>query len=168
LKEQEMAMSFLTIEKNYVREKVFSDFQWASFAEPTKASPLKKPFNECKVALIVTAGAYLVESQAPFDSKHPLGDDSYRIIPSNTPGEQISLSHPGYDTKRALTDLNTVFPFQLLNRMQQNGTIGAVATSHFSFMGYIPRTERLLQNNAPEVAKMLCDDGVDLAILVPS
>jgi len=37
-----------------------------------------------------------------------------------------------------------------------------------SFMGYIPRTERLLWNNAPQVARMLRDDGVDLAILVPS
>ncbi|GAB7025034.1 glycine/sarcosine/betaine reductase selenoprotein B family protein [Geotalea toluenoxydans] len=161
-------MSYLDVEGEYVRGKVLPDFQWASFAEPTEATPLKKPINECSIALVVTAGAYLAESQTRFDTRNPLGDDSYRIIPSNTPSEQISLSHPGYDTRRALNDLDTVFPFQLLGRMQENGTIGAVAPRHFSFMGYIPRTERLLWNNAPQVARMLRDDGVDLAILVPS
>lgn len=161
-------MSFLDVEGDYVRGKVLPDFQWTSFAEPTEATPLKKPINECRVALVVTAGAYLAESQTRFDNRNPLGDDSYRIIPSNTPAEKISLSHPGYDTKRALTDLDTVFPFQLLGRMQENGIIGAVAPRHFSFMGYIPRTEKLLWNNAPQVARMLRDDGVDLAILVPS
>ena len=161
-------MSFLDVEGDYVRGKVLPDFQWTSFAEPTVATPLTKPVKECRVALVVTAGAYLTESQTRFDNRNPLGDDSYRIIPSDTPVEQIALSHPGYDTKRALTDLDTVFPFQLLGRMQENGSIGAVAPRHFSFMGYIPRTERLLWNNAPQVARMLRDDGADLAILVPS
>jgi len=161
-------MSFLDVEGNYVRGKVLPDFEWTSFAEPTEPTLLKKPINNCKVTLVVTAGAYLAGSQTRFDNRNPLGDDSYRIIPSDTPVEQIALSHPGYDTKRALTDLDTVFPCQLIRRMQEDGTIGAVAPRHFSFMGYIPRTERLLWNNAPHVARMLRDDGVDLAILVPS
>lgn len=161
-------MSFLDVEGEYVRRKVLPDFQWTSFAEPTEATPLRKPINECRVSLVVTAGAYLAESQTRFDNRNPLGDDSYRIIPGNTAAEQISLSHPGYDTKRALTDLDTVFPYQLLGRMQKNGTIGEVAPRHFSFMGYIPRTERLLWKNAPQVARMLRNDAVDLAILVPS
>lgn len=161
-------MSFLDVEGDYVRGKVLPDFKWTFFAEPTEPAPLNKPVNECRVALIVTAGAYLVGSQTSFDNRNPLGDDSYRIIPSDTPVEQIALSHPGYDTKRALTNLDTVFPFQLIRQMQDDGTIGAVAPRHFSFMGYIPRTERLLWNNAPQVARMLRDDGIDLAILVPS
>jgi len=161
-------MSFLDVEGDYVRGKILPDLEWTAFTEPTMPTPLKKPINACKVALVVTAGAYLAESQIRFDNRNPQGDDSYRIIPSNTPVEQIALSHPGYDTKRALTDLDTVFPFHLLRRMQENGTIGAVAPRHFSFMGYIPRTERLLWNNAPQVARNLRDDGVNLAILVPS
>ena len=161
-------MSFLDVEGDYVRGKVLPDFQWTSFAEPTEATSLRKPTDESKVALVVTAGAYLADSQSRFDNRNPHGDDSYRIIPGDTPAKQISLLHPGYDTKRALTDLDTVFPIQLIRQMQKNGTIGTVAPRHFSFMGYIPRTERLLWNNAPKVARMLRDDGVDQAILVPS
>ncbi len=161
-------MSFLDVEGDFIRGKVLPDFEWTPFVSPTEPTPLCKPVNECKVALIVTAGAYLAGCQARFDSRNPLGDDSFRIIPGDTPVEQISLSHPGYDTKRALTDLGTVFPYQLLRQLEENGTIGATAPRHFSFMGYIPRTERLLWNNAPQVARMLRDDGVDLAVLVPS
>jgi len=43
-----------------------------------------------------------------------------------------------------------------------------VAPRHVSFMGYIPRTEHLIAETAPEATGILADDGVDLAILVPS
>jgi len=163
-----VTMSFLDVEGDFIRSKILPDFNWTGFAEPTEPAPLAKPLNECKVALVVTAGAYLADKQPRFDTRNALGDDSYRVIPGETAAEEIALSHPGYDTKRAVQDLDTVFPFQLLRQMRQKGIIGAVAPRHFSFMGYIPRPERLLWNNAPRVARMLREDGVDLAILVPS
>ncbi len=161
-------MSFLDVEGEYVRGKILPDFAWTAFAEPTVPTPLTRPISECSVALVVTAGAYLADSQPRFDIRNPLGDDSFRIIPSDISTSEIALSHPGYDTKRAQTDLDTVFPFQLLNRLRESGVIGKVAPHHVSFMGYIPRTERLLWNRAPQVARLLRDDEVDLVILVPS
>ncbi|MDD5760424.1 MAG: glycine/sarcosine/betaine reductase selenoprotein B family protein [Desulfobulbaceae bacterium] len=161
-------MGFLDVEADFIRNKVLPDFSWTSFQEPTAPAPLTKPVEECTVALVVTAGAYLAGSQQRFDIRNPLGDDSFRIIPSDTPAADIALSHPGYDTKRAQTDLDTVFPYQLLNGMKEVGVIGRVAPRHASFMGYVPRTERLLWDQAPQVARMLREDGVDLAILVPS
>lgn len=161
-------MNFLDVEAEFIRDKVLPDFAWTAFEEPTAATPLIKPLAECTVALVVTAGAYIPSRQQRFDVRNPLGDDSFRIIPNGTPLEEVALSHPGYDTKRALGDLDTVFPWQLLNRMKVNGLIGKVAPRHASFMGYIPRTERLLWQQAPQVARMLREDGVDLAILVPS
>lgn len=59
-------MSFLDVEGEYVRGKVLPDFQWTSFAEPTEATPLRKPINECRVSLVVTAGAYLAEPVQSF------------------------------------------------------------------------------------------------------
>ena len=161
-------MNFLNIESDFIRSKALPDFEWTGFSEPTAPTPLNKPLQESKIALVVTAGAYLSGDQPRFDTRNPLGDDSFRIIPSDIAPDQIGLSHPGYDTKRARYDLDTVFPFQLLNHLQSIGVIGKVAPRHASFMGYIPRTERLLWNNAPQVARMLREDGVDLAILVPS
>jgi D-proline reductase (dithiol) PrdB len=120
------------------------------------------------VALVVTAGAYLRGSQQPFATKSPTGDDSFRIIPNETPIEEIALAHPGYNTRRALQDLDCVFPLALLNHFQQQGEIGAAAPRHFSFVGFIPQTERLLTEIAPQVGTELIRDQVDLALLVPS
>ena len=161
-------MSFLDVEGDYIRNNILPDFSWAAFDEPTAPVPLKKPLNQCMIALVVTAGAYIASSQQRFDVRNPLGDDSFRIIPNTTSVSDIALSHPGYDTKRAQGDLDTVFPYMMLNHMKSSGLIGDVAPRHFSFMGYIPRTERLLWHQAPQVARMLREDGVDLAILVPS
>ena len=161
-------MSFLEIEEEFIRKKILPDFAWTSFAEPTSPAPLTRPLAECRVGLVATAGASIEGSQPRFDKRNRLGDDSFRVIPSDTPLDRIVLSHPGYDTARALTDLDTVFPMRALELMRDQGVIGAVAPRHVSFMGYIPRTERLLWNRAPQVAGMLRDDGIDLAILVPS
>ena len=163
-----MPESFLDVEGRHIRAKILPDFAWTTCAAPTEPAPLRKPLGECTVALVVTAGAYLPESQPRFDVRSPLGDDSFRIIPGDTAPAQVALAHPGYDTRRARADLDTVFPFQLLNRLRAGGLVGEVAKRHVSFMGYIPRTDRLVSDRAPAVARMLADDGIDLALLVPS
>lgn len=161
-------MSFLDVEKDFVRAKVLPDFEWTGFEQATEPAPLAKPVGACKVALVVTAGAYLRESQERFDVRNPLGDDSFRVIPGDTAPEEIALAHPGYDTRRALQDLDTVFPYQLLNKLAAQGVIGEAARCHYSFMGYVPRPERLIWQNAPRIGRLMREEGVDLAILVPS
>lgn len=161
-------MGFLEIERDFIREKVVPDFEWIAFGEPTEPNPLPKPLEQCRVALVVTAGAYLRESQKRFDITNKLGDDSFRIIPNATDSEEISLAHPGYNTRRAKEDLDTVFPYQLLNEFASRGAIGEAAPRHLSFMGFVPRPERLIWKHAVQAGRILREDGVDLAILVPS
>jgi hypothetical protein len=161
-------MDFTQVEKEFIRKKVVPDFDWTRFDQPTQPVLLKKPVTQCRVGLVATAGAYLLGSQQPFATKSPTGDDSFRIIPNETPITEIALAHPGYNTRRALQDLDCVFPLTLLNRFQQQGEIGTAAPRHFSFMGFIPQTERLLAEVAPQVGTELIRDQVDLALLVPS
>jgi hypothetical protein len=161
-------MDFTQVEKEFIRKKVVPDFDWTRFDQPTQPVLLKKPVTQCRVGLVATAGAYLLGSQQPFATKSPTGDDSFRIIPNETPITEIALAHPGYNTRRALQDLDCVFPLTLLNRFQQQGEIGTAAPRHFSFMGFIPQTERLLAEVAPQVGIELIRDQVDLALLVPS
>lgn len=161
-------MDFTQVEKEFIRQKVLPDFDWTRFDQPTQPVPLPKPITQCRVALVATAGAYLRGNQQPFATKSPTGDDSFRIIPNESPLGEIALSHPGYNTRRALQDLDCVFPLTLLNRFQQQGEIGAAAPRHFSFMGFIPQTGRLLKQIAPQVGTELIRDQVDLALLVPS
>jgi D-proline reductase (dithiol) PrdB len=161
-------MNFLDVERDYVRRRVLPDFEWTTFDLPTEPNPLRKPLKACRVALVATAGAYLSGKQEPFSTKSKLGDDSFRVIPNETAPEEIGLAHPGYDTKRALLDLDCVFPSLLLNRLKDGGVIGEVAPRHFSFMGYVPKPEGLIWRTAPQVGRSLLQDRVDLVILVPS
>ncbi|HZK49063.1 MAG TPA: glycine/sarcosine/betaine reductase selenoprotein B family protein [Thermoleophilia bacterium] len=163
-----MAADFSVVEGDFLRSKFLPDFEWARFDRPTESVALARPIEQARVALVVTAGAYLPACQEPFNTKTFLGDDSFRVIPGDARREDIGLCHPGYDTRRAAQDLDCVFPLALLRELQGEGAIGEVAPRHVSFMGYIPRTEHLITETAPEAARILADDGVDLAILVPS
>lgn len=161
-------MSSLDVERDFIRRKIVPDFEWLSFESPTQPALLGKPVRACKVALVTTSGAYVVSSQEPFDTKSRLGDDSFRVIPDDVPLTDLGLSHPGYDTKRALQDLDCVFPLRLLHTLRDEGTIGESSPRHFSFMGYVPKPERLVTEKAPRIGKLMREDGVDLAVLVPS
>jgi D-proline reductase (dithiol) PrdB len=161
-------MNFLDVERDYVRRRALPDFEWTPFELPTEPNPLNKPLRDCKVALVATSGAYLHGKQEPFLTKSKLGDDSFRVIPKETAPEEIGIAHPGYDTQRALLDLDCVFPYLLLNRLKGEGSIGEVAPKHFSFMGYVPKPEGLIWRTAPQVGRSLLQDRVDLVILVPS
>jgi D-proline reductase (dithiol) PrdB len=116
--------------------------------------------------LVVTAGAYVKSKQTPFLLGKE-GDASFRVIHGDRSLSELGLSHPGYDTKRALQDLNVVFPLDRLRELKQTGEIGDTAPRHFSFMGFSPDVPALLEN-ARKVARCLVADQIDLVLLVPA
>jgi len=156
------------VEAEYLRDRAVPDFEWNQFDEPSRPRPLAVGVREARVALVSTAGAYLPATQEPFVLRSPLGDDSFRVIPGEATRDEISLAHVGYDIRRAAEDLDTVFPLNLLRDFAAQEMIGSVAPRHAAFMGYIPKTARLLTEIGPEVARIFRDDHVDLAILVPA
>ncbi|NOY53368.1 MAG: hypothetical protein GXP58_07065 [Deltaproteobacteria bacterium] len=161
-------MNFAEVERDYIRSRILPDFEWMYFSRPTDHHPVGKPVDQCRVALVTTSGAYLRNRQGPFSTRNKLGDDSFRVIPNDIDPEEIALAHPGYDTKRALKDLDCVFPLGLLKQLRIEGAIREAAPRHFSFMGYVPFPEKLIAERVPLVGGALLDDGVDLVILVPS
>lgn len=160
-------MNFASVEKNYIRQRIYPDFDWVVYPSPSHINPLRKPLHQCTVALVTTAGVHL-KGDRPFDLTNRLGDHTFRTIPQDTPFAQLSLSHIGYNTKKISQDINCVFPLERLRELAQEGTIAALAPQHFSFMGYIPITEPLLRETAPAVAAQLQTDKVDLVLLIPA
>jgi len=59
-------------------QKKYPSFEYTEFHD-TPITPLSKPINECKLALVTTGGLHL-SFDTPFDTKHPEGDCSYRKI----------------------------------------------------------------------------------------
>jgi D-proline reductase (dithiol) PrdB len=124
----------------------------------------KKPLDSCRLALVTTGGVHLPEDTR-FDIDDPLGDCSYREIPSGA--ETLTWTH-AYHRPDEGTDLDSVFPLWTMRELTGEGVIGELNRRHFSFMGAIHDPEPLARESAPEVAGKLADDGVDAVLLTPS
>lgn len=131
-------------------------------------TPLKKPLREAKVALVSSAG-FVLPGQEPFVTHLTGGDGSFREIPSDADVSTLIEMHKSqsFDHSGILSDPNLGFPIDRVREMAAEGRIGAVNHRHLSFMGSITAPGRLVRDHAPEAARLLASDGVDVALLVP-
>lgn len=136
--------------------------------EPVPWSPLRKPLSGCRVALVSSAG-FVLPGQEPFDASVRGGDPSFREIPAHADASILVESHRSrsFDHSGMRSDPNLAFPVDRLRELGQSGRIGSVNHRHISFMGSITAPGRLVKQTAPEAARLLASDGVDVALLVP-
>lgn len=122
-----------------------------------------KPLAESTVALITTAGLHR-RDDAPFAA----GALDYRLIPGDVDFADLVSSHVSVNWDRSALeqDANVVLPLERLRELAAAGEIGAVARWHYSFMGGVPRPERL-EPAAREVGRLLKRDGIDAVVLAP-
>ena len=132
-------------------------------------SRLAKPLSQSKLVLISSAGVYL-PGQPPFDLNFRGGDFSFRELPNTIDVRRLKISQRSsdFDQTGATQDANLVFPLDRLRDLVERGEIGGLNHRHFSFMGSISAPGRLISDSAPQVAKILQEDGVDAAFLVPA
>jgi D-proline reductase (dithiol) PrdB len=121
-----------------------------------------KPLGQRRVAIISTAGLHR-RGDRPFQP----GDGSYRVIPAETPAGDLVMSHisVNFDRTGFQQDLNTAFPIDRLRELVAGGTIGSMATVHYSFMGAFPPAAA--EPHAQHLAGLLKADKVDAVLLVP-
>jgi len=127
--------------------------------------PLKRPLSRCRVALVTTAGLHR-------RGDHPFGprDPTYRIIASDTAALDIVQSQTsiGFDRAPIMRDLNISFPIDRLRELSARGEIGELAPYSYSFLGALREFRRLEAETAPEAARRLRDEGVDVALITPT
>ena len=136
--------------------------------DPTPCARLAKPLEESRVALVTTAGLRTPD-QNDFDHSDKRGDPSFREIPNTTETRLLVESHRSYafDHEAVRADANLAFPLDRFRELKSRGVIGALNHRHFSFMGSIVGPRRLIDETAPQVARMLAEDRVDVAFLTP-
>ncbi len=105
--------------------------------------------------------------QAGFDSFLKDGDASCREIPNTVTTSTLIESHKSdsFDHSGVQADRNLAFPLDRFRELVARGEIGSLNHRLFSFMCAILRPKRLMAETAPEVAKRLRADGVDVAFL---
>lgn len=118
--------------------------------------------KSARVAIISTAGLHRAS-----DPKFAGGSGDYRLLPADLDYSELTMSHVSlnFDRSGFQQDVNVVFPLELLKQLQAAGEIGSVAQWHYSFMGATDPTR--MAQTAPQVAKLLKEDGVTAAVLFP-
>jgi D-proline reductase (dithiol) PrdB len=126
---------------------------------------LPRPLSVCRLALVTTAGLH-ARSDRPFGP----GEQTYRVIPSETPTADIVQSHTslGFDRTAIMRDINITFPIDRVRELVGRGVLGGLGPSSYSFMGALRDTARLQGETGPEAARRLRDDGVDVAVITPT
>jgi D-proline reductase (dithiol) PrdB len=118
------------------------------------------PLGQRRVAIVSSAGLNL-RGDRVFRGR----DADYRAIPSTTGPGDLLCSHISinFDRNGFQEDWNVVFPLDRLNELADEGTIGSVAATHYSFMGATDPVQMV--DGAREVAGKLKADNVNAVLL---
>ena len=140
--------------------------------DPIPWSPVAAPLARAKVALLSTAGLSM-RGDPPFDMegerRNPTrGDPSWRRIAADATAARVEANHLHIDTGYIERDLNVALPLDRLRELVNDGSVGAMAETHYSIMGYQGNdTSALEEQSAPAIAAAMRGEGVDLALLAP-
>ena len=142
--------------------------------EPIPWIPLRKRLSDSRIALVTTAGVSVDGLEPGFDQdgerQNPMwGDPSFRRIPSGTPQDGIRAWHLHLNNRDILADVNVVLPITSFAELESEGVIGSLASTAYSFMGYqAAGASEWREKYAPEVAGLMKDEAVDVALLTPA
>ncbi len=128
---------------------------------------LGKPLALSRLTFVSTAGVQPTGT-LPFDVVHPVGDYSFRRVPSTAKPVDLEIHQLKYPTASANRDLNVIFPIERLQELAAEGVIGGLTPDFFSFIGYNMDPERLEQTLAEEIADAVAADGAEAALLAPA
>ena len=128
---------------------------------------LKKPLSESRLTFVSTAGVQPKET-LPFDTVHPVGDYTFRRVPTNSKPADLEIHQLKYPTNGAERDLNVIFPIERLQELAAEKIIGELAPNFFSFIGYNMDAEMLERSLAEDIAEAVEGEGSDVALLSPA
>ena len=126
---------------------------------------LTTPLTAARLAIVTTAGLHR-RGDRPFGP----GEQTYRVIPSDTPVRDLIQSHTslGFDRVPMMRDPNVCFPVDRLRELIARGELGGTGPHHYSFMGAQRDLKRIQEETGPEVGRRLRDEGVDVALITPT
>ena len=119
-----------------------------------------KPLAEARIALLSTAAVHRRE-----DRRFSLSARDYRCF---GPDEKdlVQSHHSGdHDRTGFQQDLNLILPFDRLGELVEAGELGAVAETHYSFLGGSPPGE--MERSARQAARRMKAEAVDTVLLCP-
>ena len=135
-------------------------------------TPLRKPIAQTTFSLMTSAGIGL-KIDEPFDmdreKREPTwGDPTHREIPCDTEEACIELNHLHINTRYIKEDLNVMLPMRRFCEFEDEGIIGHLARTCYSYYGYQLEPSYLLEQTMPKVAAKMKQEGVEAVMLTPA
>jgi D-proline reductase (dithiol) PrdB len=135
-------------------------------------TPVKKPLNRANVALVTSAGISL-KTDPPFDmereKREPLwGDRSFRSIPRGTSEKDIDVNHLHINTNYIKQDINVILPMARMEEFEEEGIIGRLADTAYSFYGFQWQDTDFLTEAIEPISRRMRIEDVDVVLLTPA
>lgn len=142
-------------------------------------TPLGVPVSEARVGLLTTSGHFVHgDDPQPFGELEMTQQQAVsRIsefmrdtpvlseIPVTTATSDLRVRHGGYDIRSAEKDPNVTFPIERLREAHDDGQVGELAETFFSFPG--ATAQGRLRRILPGWVQLLHGQEIDLMLLVP-
>jgi D-proline reductase (dithiol) PrdB len=129
---------------------------------------LAKPLKDSTVCLISSCGVHLKRDR-PMEVAHPLGDFSFRRVPSDARQPDLIIHQLKYPHDDADVDINVIFPIERIQDLAAEGVIGGLTRNFFSFIGYNMDPERFEATVAEGIARAVDEEErADVALLAPA
>ena len=128
---------------------------------------LNKPLSESRLCFVSTAGVQPIGT-LPFDTSHPVGDYTFRRVPTDTRVSDLEIHQLKYPTFGADEDLNVVFPIERLQELAQQRIVGELTSNFYSMIGYNIDPERLEMTLAEDIAAAVEAEKPDVVLLAPA
>ena len=135
-------------------------------------TPFSKPTNQATFSFVTTAGISL-KTDSPFDMEREKqeptwGDPTYRSIPRDSTEQDIDVNHLHINTDYIRQDINVMLPLSRMKELEQDGVIGKLAPTAYSFYGFQWEKTDFLTEAIEPMSKQMKKEGVDYVILTPA
>ena len=127
-------------------------------------APLRRPLSQSRLSFVSTSGVQ-PRGTLPFDVVHPVGDYTFRRVPSDSSPTELEIHQLKYPTDGAHRDLNVIFPIERLQELRDEGVVGALTRDLFTFIGYNMDPALLERTLAEDLAQAVADEQPDLVLL---
>jgi len=127
-------------------------------------APLRRPLSQSRLSFVSTSGVQ-PRGTLPFDVVHPVGDYTFRRVPSDSSVSDLEIHQLKYPTDGAHRDLNVIFPIERLQELRDEGVIGGLTPDLFTFIGYNMDPALLERTLAEDLAQAVADEQPDLVLL---
>jgi len=127
-------------------------------------APLRRPLSQSRLSFVSTSGVQ-PRGTLPFDVVHPIGDYTFRRVPSDSSPADLEIHQLKYPTDGAHRDLNVIFPIERLQELRDEGAVGALTPDLFTFIGYNMDPSLLERTLAEDLAQAVQDEQPDLVLL---